>query len=149
MRVLLQRVSEASVAVDGVIVGAIQGGLLCFVCAEPADTKETVDYIAGKVAKMRIFADDAGKMNRAVGDVGGSALVVSQFTLAARWRKGNRPGFTDAAGPELGEKLYEDFCAALRAQDLVVETGRFAADMKVSLVNDGPITIWMDSEDPR
>ena len=98
---------------------------------------------------MRIFNDENGKMNRSVMNIGGSVLAVSQFTLAARWKKGNRPGFSDAADPALGKQLYERFCDAVRAEGVPVETGRFAAEMQVSLVNDGPITIWMDSHDPR
>lgn len=149
MKLLLQRVSEASVDVDETCVGRIGSGLLVLVCAEPGDGEEDASYLARKVALMRIFSDADGKMNRSVIDVGGSVLAVSQFTLAARWKKGNRPGFSDAAAPELGEHLYNCFCDALRAEGLPVETGRFAAEMKVALVNDGPITIWMDSRDPR
>lgn len=149
MRLLLQRVSEASVTVDGETVGKIGNGLLCFVCAVSGDTEETIDFLAQKVAKLRIFSDTDGKMNLSVADAGGSVLAVSQFTLAARWRKGNRPGFSDAADPELGERLYEAFKAALARQGLTVAAGRFGADMKVALINDGPVTIWLDSEDPR
>ncbi len=149
MRLLIQRVSEASVTVDSEIVGQIGQGLLCFVCAVPGDTQETVDFLAGKVAKLRIFSDEDGKMNRSVTDIGGAVLAVSQFTLAARWKKGNRPGFTDAADPKNGERLYESFKSALSQEGLNVAHGLFGADMKVALVNDGPITIWMDSEDPR
>ena len=105
--------------------------------------------MAGKVAKLRMFPDDAGKTNLSVLDVGGAALVVSQFTLVADWRTGNRPGFFRAANAETGERLYEDFCSALRSHDIPVERGRFGADMKVALVNDGPFTIWLDSRDPR
>lgn len=149
MKLLLQRVTEAAVHVDGACVGHISQGLLVLVCAEPGDREEDATYLARKVALMRIFNDDQGKMNRSVIDVGGSILAVSQFTLAARWKSGNRPGFSDAADPELGERLYDRFCDALRSEGLPVETGRFAAEMKVGLVNDGPITIWMDSRDPR
>ncbi|WP_425403906.1 D-aminoacyl-tRNA deacylase [Hwanghaeella sp.] len=149
MKLLLQRVAEAAVDVDGACVGRIGQGVLVFVCAEPGDTEEDAAYLARKVVLMRIFSDDDGKMNRSVADIGGAVLAVSQFTLAARWKKGNRPGFSDAAEPELGKRLYEHFCEALRSEGVPVETGRFAAEMKVSLVNDGPITIWMDSRDPR
>jgi D-tyrosyl-tRNA(Tyr) deacylase len=149
MKLLVQRVSRASVEIAGETVGAIGTGLLVFVCGEPGDTEEDVGFLARKVTALRIFADEAGKMNRALGDVDGAVLAVSQFTLAARWRKGNRPGFTDAAPPEEGERLYEAFVAALRAEGAVVETGRFGADMQVALVNDGPITLWLDGRDPR
>lgn len=149
MRALVQRVSEAAVAVGGQTVGRIGCGLLVFVCAETGDDEETARFLAGKIARMRIFADPGGRMNLALGDVGGAVLAVSQFTLAARWRKGNRPGFSDAAEPETGRRLYEHFCRALRDDGVPVETGRFAAEMQVSLVNDGPVTIWLDSKDPR
>jgi len=149
LKLLLQRVTEAAVDIDGACVGRIGPGLLVLVCAEPGDTDEDAAYLARKVALMRIFSDDEGKMNRSVADIGGAVLSVSQFTLAARWKKGNRPGFSDAAGPELGARLYDCFCDALRAEGLPVETGRFGTEMKVSLVNDGPVTIWMDSRDPR
>lgn len=149
MKLLLQRVGEARVTVGEETVGAIGAGLLVFACAEPSDTPETVGYLARKVAAMRIFSDDDGKMNRSVRDAGGTVLAVSQFTLAARWKSGNRPGFSDAAPPEDGNRLFETFCDALRDQELHVETGRFGAEMQVSLVNDGPVTIWLDSENPR
>ena len=145
MKALLQRVSEASVTVAGTQVGAIGAGLLVLVCADPADNDETVQFLARKIAAMRIFRDDAGKMNLSVKDTGGAVLAVSQFTLAADWRRGNRPGFSRAAGPELGEALYKRFCELMRAEGLTVETGRFGAEMEVRLVNDGPVTIWMDS----
>jgi D-tyrosyl-tRNA(Tyr) deacylase len=149
LKLLLQRAAEAAVEIDGACVGRIGQGLLVLVCAEPGDTVDDAAYLARKVALMRIFSDEGGKMNRSVVDIGGAVLAVSQFTLAARWKKGNRPGFSDAAEPALGERLYDAFCDAVRAEGLPVETGRFAAEMKVSLVNDGPITIWMDSRDPR
>lgn len=145
MRVLLQRVSEASVRVDGAVVGQCGAGLLILVCAMQGDTEAQADTLAAKVAKCRIFQDDQGKMNRWVLDIGGSVLVVSQFTLAADTRSGNRPGFSAAAAPEDGRRLYEHFAGSLRGLGLPVETGRFGADMKVSLVNDGPVTIWMDT----
>ncbi|WP_259783274.1 D-aminoacyl-tRNA deacylase [Aestuariispira ectoiniformans] len=144
---MLQRVSEACVRIDGETVGAIDRGLLVLFCAEEGDTDENVSFFARKIALMRIFADEDGKMNRSVVDVGGAVLAVSQFTLAAQWRKGNRPGFSAAADPVEGERLYDLLCAALRDQGLPVETGRFGANMQVGLTNDGPITIVMDSND--
>ena len=147
MKAVLQRVSEACVRIDGETVGAIDRGLLVLFCADEGDTEANVSFSARKIALMRIFADEDGKMNRSVVDVGGAVLAVSQFTLAAQWRKGNRPGFSAAADPVEGERLYDLFCAALRDQGLPVETGRFGANMQVGLTNDGPITIVMDSND--
>ena len=143
MIVLLQRVSEASVRVDGTVIGQIGQGLLVLLCAEKGDTDEVAEKMLAKILKMRIFNDDAGKMNLSVQDVAGGLLVVSQFTLAADVASGTRPGFSAAAPPEEGRRLYDHF--VLRAQQLheVVQTGRFAADMKVALVNDGPVTIPM------
>jgi D-aminoacyl-tRNA deacylase len=138
---LLQRVSEARVEVAGEVVGAIGTGLLVFFCAEPDDTEALAQRMLAKVLKMRVFADAQGKMNRSVQDVAGGLLLVSQFTLAADTRSGNRPGFSGAAPPELGEALFDHLVALARAQHPLVATGRFAADMKVHLVNDGPITI--------
>jgi D-aminoacyl-tRNA deacylase len=140
---LLQRVSQARVDIAGQTVGAIGPGLLVLVCAEPADTESLGLKLLNKVLKLRIFADDAGKMNRSVQDVGGGLLIVSQFTLAADTTGGNRPGFTNAAPPALGEALYDAFVAAARAAHPQVATGRFGADMQVHLVNDGPVTIPM------
>ena len=147
MRAILQRVSEASVVVDGNTVGQINRGLLLLVCAMEGDGPEQCAFLARKISSMRIFKDDAGKMNRSVLDIGGAVLAVSQFTLAAQWRKGNRPGFSSAAAPEEGERLYELFCDELAGLDVPVEKGIFAADMKVNLINDGPVTIWMDTEE--
>lgn len=144
MRALVQRVSEAAVRVDGEIVGEIGPGLLVLVCAMEGDTEANADTLAAKVAKLRIFKDEAGKMNRALLDTGGAALVVSQFTLAADTSRGNRPGFSTAAHPDEGERLYEYFAGQLRAQGIETAQGRFGADMKVSLVNDGPVTIWLE-----
>ena len=141
MIVLLQRVSEARVEVAGGVVGQIGAGLLVLFCAEPADTEALADKMLAKILKLRIFADDSDKMNRSVQDVGGGLLLVSQFTLAADTGGGNRPGFTGAAAPALGEALFDHFVAQARAQHPVVQTGRFATEMKVHLVNDGPITI--------
>jgi D-tyrosyl-tRNA(Tyr) deacylase len=138
---VLQRVSEASVRVDGKVIGQIGHGLLVLLCAEQEDTETVADKLLAKVLKLRIFADEAGKMNRSVQDVGGGLLVVSQFTLAADVAGGNRPSFTQAARPDEGRRLYEHFVAQARALHPVVETGQFAADMKVALVNDGPVTL--------
>jgi D-tyrosyl-tRNA(Tyr) deacylase len=147
MRALLQRVTEAAVTVEDEVIGRIGPGLLILLCAEHGDTEEDARFLAGKIAKMRIFADDAGKTNLSVLDVNGAALVVSQFTLAADWRKGNRPGFSRAAASDVAKALYEQFCTLLAGEGVPVQTGRFAASMQVSLVNDGPFTIWMDSRD--
>ncbi len=138
---LVQRVSQASVVVDGAVTGAIGPGLLLLVCAEPTDTEAQAVKLVDKVLKLRIFGDDAGKMNRSVVDVAGGLLVVSQFTLAADVSAGNRPSFTAAAGPELGRRLYERVLDLARQRHPLVEAGIFGADMKVSLVNDGPVTI--------
>ncbi len=141
MIALLQRVSEARVEVAGEVVGQIGAGLLVLFCAEPDDTAALADKLLAKILKLRIFADENDKMNRSVQDVGGGLLLVSQFTLAADTRSGNRPGFTGAAPPALGEALFNHFVALARASHPVVQTGRFATEMKVHLVNDGPITI--------
>lgn len=141
MLALLQRVKEARVEIAGEVVGAIGAGLLVLVCAERGDTETTSDKLLAKILKLRIFADDAGKMNRSVQDVGGGLLIVSQFTLAADTTGGNRPSFTNAAPPEDGRRLYDYFVEQARASHPVVQTGQFAADMQVSLVNDGPVTI--------
>jgi D-aminoacyl-tRNA deacylase len=141
MIAVLQRVSEARVVVAGAVVGEIGHGLLVLLCAERGDTDAVADKLLAKVLKLRIFADDAGKMNRSVQDVGGGLLVVSQFTLAADASGGNRPSFTQAAAPEEGRRLYEHFVQQARRQHPVVQTGVFAADMQVHLVNDGPVTI--------
>ncbi len=145
MKALLQRVSEARVEVEGRRLRAIGRGLLVLLCAEPDDREAQLDWIARKIANLRIFEDEAGKMNRSVREVGGAALVVSQFTLAADLSRGNRPGFTGAAAPALAEDLYRRFCARLDEQGVPVETGEFAAHMAVHLVNDGPVTIWIDT----
>jgi len=145
MRALLQRVTHASVTVDGQMIGRTGPGLLVLICAMQGDTEAQADQLAAKIAKLRIFNDAAGKMNRSVRDIGGSALVVSQFTLAADTSRGNRPGFSTAAAPDEGKRLYEYFAAQLAAQGLPVETGQFGADMKVELLNDGPVTIWIES----
>lgn len=143
MKAVLQRVREARVVVDGAVIGQIGQGLLVLLCAEQGDTDAVADRLLAKVLKLRIFSDEAGKMNRSVQDVGGGLLVVSQFTLAADVSGGNRPSFTGAAAPEEGRRLYEYFVAQARAAHPVVQTGQFAADMQVYLVNDGPVTIPM------
>lgn len=145
MRALIQRVSEASVEVDGRIVGQTGAGLLVLVCAMQGDDEAAADKLAARVARLRIFQDDAGKMNRSLLDVSGGALVISQFTLAADTRSGNRPGFSSAAAPADGRRLYEYFARSLSDYGIPVETGVFGADMKVRLLNDGPVTIWLDS----
>lgn len=141
MIALLQRVSEARVEIAGEVVGHIGAGLLVLLCAEPDDTEVVGEKMLAKVLKLRIFSDTAGKMNLSVQDVGGGLLIVSQFTLAADTKGGNRPGFTGAAPPALGEAFYDAFVKAARAAHPVVQTGRFGADMQVHLVNDGPVTI--------
>lgn len=148
MRALVQRVSEAEVRVDGASVGAIGPGLLILVCAMAGDTESEGAKLAAKIAKLRIFKDGEGRMNRALLDTGGAALVVSQFTLAADTRSGNRPGFSAAAPPDQGEALYERFCDQLAALGPEVARGRFGADMAVHLVNDGPVTIWLEVPAP-
>ncbi len=145
MKALLQRVSEARVTVGDEVVGGIGPGLLVLLCAEDGDGHEQADFLARKTANLRIFADAAGKMNRSLRDVGGGALVVSQFTLCADTRRGNRPGFSGAAAPDVAEVLCARFCAGLSERGLAVETGRFGAQMAVRLVNDGPVTIWLDT----
>ncbi|MBN2752169.1 MAG: D-tyrosyl-tRNA(Tyr) deacylase [Rhodospirillaceae bacterium] len=149
MRVVVQRVAEASVRVDGVIVGEVGQGFLILFCAEAGDADADAAFLARKIAALRIFTDDAGKMNLSLKDVGGGALVVSQFTLAAQWRNGNRPGFSLAAPPDEGDRLYRLFCDLLFAEGVSVATGVFGASMAVSLVNQGPVTILMDTRDPR
>lgn len=141
MKAVLQRVREARVDIAGETVGAIGSGLLVLLCAERDDTDAVADRMLAKILKLRIFADDAGKMNRSVQDIGGGLLVVSQFTLAADVSGGNRPSFTQAAAPDEGRRLYDLFVARARAAHPVVATGVFAADMQVHLVNDGPVTI--------
>lgn len=148
VRILLQRVLEGSVRVEDEIVGAVGPGFVLLVGAGPGDTDATAAAMAQKVAQLRIFPDEAGKMNLSLLDTGGGALVVSQFTLYADTRKGRRPSFTGAAAPDLANKLVEAFAEALRGLGVPrVEQGIFGANMQVSLVNDGPVTIWLDSEE--
>jgi len=147
MRALIQRVTEASVTIDGEIRGEVGSGFLVLLGIEADDSGDDGDWLAGKIARMRVFGDGAGQMNLALGDVGGGILVVSQFTLHANTKKGNRPSFIRAARPEQAIPLYEAFVAQL--ENLLgkdVATGEFGAEMKVALVNDGPVTIWVDSK---
>lgn len=146
MRAVIQRVREASVSIDGQPISVIGGGLLILLGIEDADTMEDVDWLAGKISKMRIFSDPDGKMNLSVVETGGEVLVVSQFTLHASTKKGNRPSFLRAAAPGHSEPLYEAFCAAMeRETGKQTARGVFGGDMKVALINDGPVTIVMDS----
>ncbi|QQL45452.1 D-aminoacyl-tRNA deacylase [Sulfuriroseicoccus oceanibius] len=147
MRVVVQRVSEASVKIDGDVSGAIGAGLLVLLGIEDADTQADVDWLVGKLVKMRIFSDDEGKMNRSLQDIGGGLLVVSQFTLHASTKKGNRPSFIKAARPDHAIPLYESFIATAQKElETEVQSGEFGAEMAVSLVNDGPVTITIDSQ---
>jgi len=147
VRSIIQRVTQAAVVVDGETVGEIGSGLLVLLGVEPADTREDIEWLAGKIARLRIFTDAAGAMNQSVTDIGGQALVVSQFTLLASTKKGNRPSFIRAAPPEFAEQMYIDFCRELEALlGQTVHHGVFGAHMSVRLVNDGPVTIWIDSK---
>lgn len=145
MRALIQRVTSAQVHVDGELVGDCGAGVLILICAMQGDTDDLPAKLAAKIGKLRIFKDEDGRMNRSLSDIGGQALVVSQFTLAADTSRGNRPGFSQAAPPVEGKRLYEAFAAEM-AQIVPTQTGRFGADMAVSLTNDGPVTIWMDTD---
>jgi D-tyrosyl-tRNA(Tyr) deacylase len=145
LRALIQRVQSAQVHVDGTLIGECGAGVLVLICAMQGDTDDMPAKLAAKISKLRIFKDNEGRMNRSVADIGGEALVVSQFTLAADTSRGNRPGFSAAAAPQDGERLYEAFAAELGAL-IPTQTGQFGADMAVSLVNDGPVTIWMDTD---
>jgi D-tyrosyl-tRNA(Tyr) deacylase len=146
MRALLQRAHTASVSVEGKTIGAIGPGLLILICAMQGDTEAEADQLAAKIAKLRIFKDDAGKMNLSLKDTAGAALIVSQFTLAADTTRGNRPGFSPAASPEDGRRLYEYFSKVMQDHGIPVATGEFGADMDVSLTNAGPVTIWLDTK---
>ncbi len=147
MKTVIQRVSSASVTVEGKIVGAIERGFLVLLGVKRGDTADDAAYLARKIAKLRIFNDEAGKMNLALEQVNGAVLAVSQFTLYADTRDGNRPGFSQAAAPDDGNRLYKTFCEILRNENLEVQTGIFQTEMKVSLVNDGPVTIIIDSSE--
>lgn len=146
MRALVQRVSQASVSVGGETIGEIGTGLLILVCAMDGDAEDAPTTLATKIAKLRIFQDETGRMNRALLDTGGAALVVSQFTLAADTSRGNRPGFSAAAAPETGARYVQLFAEGLERLGITVAQGLFGADMSVSLVNDGPCTIWLDTD---
>ena len=147
MRALLQRTTGASVSVAGEVVGAIASGLVVFVGVGPADDEAVAEALARRIAELRIFRDEEGRTNRSLLDIGGGALVVSQFTLFADTRRGRRPGFTGAAPPDQAERLYLHVGEALRGLGVDVATGRFGAEMAVELVNDGPFTIWLDTDD--
>ena len=147
MRIVLQRVKSASVSIEGSVVGEINQGFLLLVGVGPEDTSDDASYLARKIAGMRIFSDENGKMNLSIDQIEGKILSVSQFTLFADTKKGNRPSFTGAASPETANMLYEEFNEILRTEyGLIVETGEFGADMQVSLVNDGPVTILLDTK---
>lgn len=145
MRAVVQRVSEASVTVHGELVGQIRPGFLVLLGVAQEDTQEDVIWLAGRIGGLRVFEDDEGRMNRALADVGGAVLAVSQFTLMGDCRKGRRPSFVAAAPPEKAEELYTSFVAELRGLGIPVETGRFRAEMQVALVNEGPVTLLLDS----
>ncbi len=147
MKAVLQRCSKAQVVVDGEITGAINKGLTILLCVEQKDSEADCDFLARKSTELRIFPDDAGKMNLSLSEIGGSVLLISQFTLAADWKKGRRPGFTRAASPQEGERLYEYFASCLEKLGIKVEKGVFGAHMEVSLCNDGPVTLILDYQD--
>ncbi|MDO4669954.1 MAG: D-aminoacyl-tRNA deacylase [Aerococcus sp.] len=146
MKVVVQRVSEASVSIDGQVVGEIKRGFVLLVGVGHGDTEQEADYLARKIGKMRVFNDEAGKMNLALDQVGGEILSISQFTLYANTKKGNRPSFVDAGEPQKSEALYDYFNAQLENQGYRVATGQFGADMQVAIINDGPVTIVMDTD---
>lgn len=144
MRVLLQRVKQAKVEINGSLKGKIENGLLVLFCAMRGDVSSRIPTLTNKIANLRIFADENGKMNRSLIDISGSALIVSQFTLAADTSQGRRPGYSDALPAKLSEEIYREFINSMR-QFCSVETGEFGADMQVSLINDGPVTIWIEA----
>lgn len=147
MRAVIQRVSQASVTIEGTVKGAIENGLLVLLAIEEADTPEDIEWLSGKIVRLRVFPDDQGVMNRSVQEMGGGILLISQFTLFASTRKGNRPSYSRSAQPEIAIPLYQEFIAKLSAElGKPVQTGEFGADMKVGLINDGPVTIIMDSK---
>jgi D-tyrosyl-tRNA(Tyr) deacylase len=147
MRAVIQRVSQASVAVDTQVVGAVERGFLVLVGVTHGDTRAEADWLARKIARLRLFEDEAGKMNLGLADIGGAVLVVSQFTLYGDARRGRRPDFLQAARPEQAEPLITCFVDQLRGQGVTVATGQFQAHMEVALVNDGPVTLWLDTKD--
>jgi D-aminoacyl-tRNA deacylase len=147
LRAVIQRVSSASVTVDARVVGEIERGFLVLLGVRRGDTRDDAAYLARKIAKLRVFSDEAGKMNLGLQEVDGAVLAISQFTLYADTRGGNRPGFSEAAAPDDGKRLYQQFCELLRDEQLEVQEGIFQADMKVALVNDGPVTIVIDSSE--
>ncbi len=149
MKAVLQRVSKSSVTVDKQIVGSIEQGLVILLGVETGDSERDSEYLAQKAVEMRIFADEAGKMNRSLQETGGKILLISQFTLIADWRKGRRPGFTRAAAPSEGERLYQHFAGCLQKLGVEVATGIFGAHMQVELVNDGPVTLVIESKDDK
>ena len=144
MKIVVQRVKEAKVEVDNEIVGKIEKGFLVLIGITHTDTKENAEYLVKKLCNLRVFADEEGKMNKSIKDVGGKLLLISQFTLYANCSQGNRPSFIDAAKPEQAKELYEYFCEECRKKDIEVEKGIFGADMQVSLLNDGPVTIIIE-----
>ena len=144
MRALLQRVTSGSVSVRGNVIGETGPGLVVLACAMQGDTAENVEATAKKIVSLRIFKDDDGRMNRSLLDTGGSALIISQFTLAADTSRGNRPGFSAAASPDIGETLYNQLCKSIEDYGVAVAKGQFGADMQVSLINDGPVTIMVE-----
>ncbi|HDR05422.1 MAG TPA: D-tyrosyl-tRNA(Tyr) deacylase [Candidatus Marinimicrobia bacterium] len=146
MIAVLQRVKESSVSIDGERISQIESGFMILLGVFDTDSETDADFLAAKTSVLRVFSDEAGKMNRSITDIGGSALVVSQFTLCGDWLKGRRPGFTNAAPPEKGEKLYLYFCRQLEKEGIPVQTGRFGAMMEVALINDGPVTFVLDSK---
>jgi len=145
MRALLQRVNRASVTIDGRVAGQIEEGLVILFCAMQGDSDAQADALAARIAKLRIFRDSAGKMNLSLRATNGAALIVSQFTLAADTTRGNRPGFSTAARPDEGKRLYDHFTARMRAEAIPCANGVFGADMQLALVNDGPVTIWLEA----
>lgn len=147
MRAVVQRVSEANVAIDRQVVGEINQGFMILLGIHEEDTLKDVEYLVGKIAKLRVFEDEAGKMNRNIAAVSGSVLSISQFTLYAETKKGNRPSFIKAAKPDIAIPLYEAFNQGLQSEGIPVATGEFGADMKVSLINDGPVTIILDTRE--
>nr|WP_297173690.1 D-aminoacyl-tRNA deacylase [uncultured Agathobaculum sp.] len=149
MRALIQRVSRASVTIGGVVRGQIGQGFLVLLGITDGDTAQDAVYLADKTVKLRVFTDENDKMNRSLSDVGGGLLIVSQFTLYGDCKKGNRPSFTAAARPDAARPLYQTFIARCRESGLPVETGEFGADMQIDLINDGPVTLWMDTAQMR